>query len=171
MIYRFRVILDDKDDVFRDIEIKADATAEDFHNSIVQAFGFEGGEMASFYVSDDEWSQGEEVALFDMNEGGDDLRIMNETSLDDIVTEHDRRLIYVYDFFNMWTFLVELAEIAEPIDSTSYPNLMYSHGVLPDSPPEKVFEAEKNDQNENNEFDGFNDLEEDSYDNYDDLWA
>jgi hypothetical protein len=170
MIYRFRVILDDKDDVFRDIEIKADATAEDFHNSIVQAFGFEGGEMASFYISDDEWSQGEEVALFDMNEGGNDLRIMNETSLDDIITEHDRRLIYVYDFFNMWTFLVELAEIAEPIDNTSYPNLMYSHGVLPDSPPEKVFEAEKDDQNEINEFDDFNDLEEDSYDNYDDLW-
>ena len=44
MIYRFRVILDDKDDVFRDIEIKADTTAEDFHNAIVQAFGFDGGE-------------------------------------------------------------------------------------------------------------------------------
>ena len=31
-------------------------------------------------------------------------------------------------FFSMWTFLVELAEIAEPVESTSYPNLMYSHG-------------------------------------------
>jgi len=170
MIYRFRVILDDKDDVFRDIEIKADATAEDFHNSIVQSFGFDGGEMASFYISDDEWSQGEEIALFDMSEGGDELRIMSETSLSDIITEHERRLIYVYDFFSMWTFLVELAEIAEPIDNTSYPNLMYSHGVLPDSPPEKVFEAEKDDLNDQNEFNDFNDLEEDSYDNYDDLW-
>ena len=136
MIYRFRVILDDKDDVFRDIEIKADATAEDFHNAIVQAFGFDGNEMASFYVSNEEWNQGEEIVLFDMNEGNDPVRIMNETALDDIITEHKRRLIYVYDFFSMWTFLVELAEIAKPIEGISYPNLMYSHGVFPDSPPE-----------------------------------
>ena len=46
MIYRFRVILDADEDVFRDIEIEADATVEDFHNAITQAFGFEGGEMA-----------------------------------------------------------------------------------------------------------------------------
>ena len=170
MIYRFRVILDDKDDVFRDIEVKADATAEDFHNSIVQAFGFDGGEMASFYVSDEEWNQGDEIALFDMSEGGDSVRIMNETSLDDIITEHKRRLIYVYDFFSMWTFLVELAEIAEPVESTSYPNLMYSHGELPDSPPEKVFEAEKNEQDGDVDFNDYNDLEDNSFDNYDDLW-
>lgn len=167
MIYRFRVILDDKDDVFRDIEVKADATAEDFHNSIVQAFGFDGGEMASFYVSDQEWVQGEEIALFDMSEGGDPVRIMNETSLDDIITEHKRRLIYVYDFFSMWTFLIELAEIAEPIKNTSYPNLMYSHGELPDSPPEKVFESEKDEQNGDPDY---QDLEDNSFDNYDDLW-
>ena len=170
MIYRFRVILDDKDDVFRDIEIKADTTAEDFHNAIVQAFGFDGGEMASFYVSDEEWSQGEEIALFDMSEGGDSVRIMNETALDDIITEDKRRLIYVYDFFSMWTFLVELAEIAEPADNTSYPNLMYSHGELPDSPPEKVFEADKKEQDEDGEFNDFQDLEDNSFDNYDDLW-
>ena len=51
MIYRFRVILDAKEDVFRDIEINSENTLEEFHNSITQAFGFEGNEMASFYVS------------------------------------------------------------------------------------------------------------------------
>ena len=51
MIYRFRVILDAKEDVFRDIEIDSENTLEEFHNSITQAFGFEGNEMASFYVS------------------------------------------------------------------------------------------------------------------------
>ena len=53
-------------------------------------------------LSDEEWSQGDEIALFDMSEGGDSVRIMNETALDDIITEHKRRLIYVYDFlFNV----------------------------------------------------------------------
>ena len=170
MIYRFRVILDEQKDVFRDIEILANTTAEDFHNAIVQAFGFEGGEMASFYCSDEEWIQGEEIALFDLSEGLSSVRIMCETSLDDIVTEHKRNLIYVYDFFNMWTFLIELAEIAEPMDNTSYPNLMFAHGELPDSPAEKTFEAESDKSNENDDFSDYNDLEDNAFDNYDDLW-
>lgn len=170
MIYRFRVILDDQEDVFRDIEIKASATAEDFNNAIIQAFGFDGGEMASFYISDEEWNQGEEIALFDMNEGESDVRIMAETSLDDIVSEKNRNLIYVYDFFSMWTFLIELAEIAEPQEGISYPNLMFAHGVLPDSPPDKVFEAEEEDNNGFNDFNDFDDLDDHSFDNYDDLW-
>ncbi len=169
MIYRFRVILDDKDDVFRDIEIKATATAEDFHNSIVQAFGFDGGEMASFYISDDEWSQGEEVALFDMSEGGAPLRIMNETPLDDIITEHKRKLIYVYDFMNMWTFLVELAEIVDEAEGTDYPNLMFVHGQIPEAAPEKMFEAENFDDNIN-EFGDDEDIDDYTDFGFDENW-
>lgn len=169
MIYRFRIILDAKDDVFRDIEIEAKATAEDFHNAIVQAFGFEGGEMASFYISDEEWEQGEEIALFDMSEGMD-ARVMSETILDAIVNKHERKLIYVYDFLNMWTFLIELAEIAEPQDGISYPNLMFAHGELPDGPPDAEFKAEDGDADTSEDFSGFEELDDNSFDNYDDLW-
>ena len=67
MIYRLRVILDVREDVFRDIEIQGADTLEDLHNAIVQAFSLEGQEMASFYLSDEEWNQGEEISLFDMS--------------------------------------------------------------------------------------------------------
>ena len=64
-IYGFRVILDYKQaDIFRDIEISSEATFEDLHNSIVQAFALDSGEMASFYKSDEQWTQGEEISLF-----------------------------------------------------------------------------------------------------------
>jgi hypothetical protein len=43
----------------------------------------------------------------------------------------------------LWTFYVELADIEEPIDGQDYPNLMFAQGQLPDSPPDKQFEAEK----------------------------
>ncbi|EDP97873.1 hypothetical protein U8527_17940 [Kordia algicida OT-1] len=169
MIYRFRVILDATEDIFRDIEIQEDATFEDFNNAITQAFGFDGMEMASFYVSDDEWNQGEEISQFDMSEGQDSVRLMNETTLDGVLSEDQTRLIYVYDFLNMWTFLVELAEIAAPINGQSYPNLLFSHGILPDSAPEKNFEADEDPY-------GFNDNEDDldinDYDslNFDENW-
>ena len=116
MIYKIRIILDAEEDIFRDIEIEDQNTLEDFHNAITQAFGFEGSEMASFYTCDEEWNQDEEIALFDMSENGSDIRLMNETTLDDVMTENNPKLIYVYDFFSMWTFFVELADIVEKED-------------------------------------------------------
>ncbi|AWX43417.1 hypothetical protein HME9304_00405 [Flagellimonas maritima] len=157
MIYKIRIILDAEEDIFRDLEIEDSNTLEEFHNAITQAFGFGGSEMASFYTCDEEWNQDEEIALFDMSESGSDIRLMNETVLEDVLTEQNPKLIYVYDFFSMWTFFVELADITEKEDHSPYPNLLFSFGELPDSPPEKKFESKPS-----VDFD-------DSFDNYDDL--
>ncbi len=164
MIYRFRVILDNdtEEDIFRDLEIRETDTLEDLHNIITQSFGFDGSEMASFYISDDKWNQGEEISLFDMSEGGNQVRLMNETSLDDTVHEAQTKLIYIYDFMNMWTFYVELAEIVEEAEGVDYPNLMFVKGQVPETAPEKLFEAD-NDGFENED----DDFDIDDYDNLD----
>ncbi|TJY32855.1 IS1096 element passenger TnpR family protein [Pontimicrobium aquaticum] len=165
MIYRFRVLLDNdtEDDIFRDIEIRKTDTLEDLHNTITQSFGFDGTEMASFYRSDDEWNQGEEISLFDMSEGTNSVKLMNETLLEDIVNKDNTKLIYVYDFFSMWTFLVELGEIVEVAEGVDYPNLMYVHGQIPTEAPEKSFEVDDSDN-----FDEFgNDLNVDDYEDLD----
>ncbi len=164
MIYRFRIILDTDEDVFRDIEIEASATLEDFHNAITQSFGFDGQEMASFYTSNDLWEEGDEISLFDVSDEPGGLRIMGETNLEDIVDEENTRLLYVYDFLNMWTFMVELADIADAETGTIYPNLMYSHGQIPEEAPEKEFIAE---EIEDDDFDEEFDLDPEDYDNLD----
>jgi len=142
MVYRFRVILDADEDVFRDIEMLQESSLEDLHNTIVQSFGFDGSEMASFYISDDEWNQGEEIHQFDMSGHDTSIKLMNETSLDSILSEKQTKLIYVYDFLKMWTFFVELGQIAEIEEGRDYPNLMYVHGQIPESAPEKEFKGE-----------------------------
>src|SRR5699024_5326456 len=153
MIYKFRIVLDTLEEVFRDIEIRAEDTLEDLHNSIIQAFGFDGNEMASFYISDEDWNQGEEIMLFDMSEGeADSVRMMNETALDSVFDRKNTKMIYVYDFLSMWTFYVELADIEEDEAGKSYPNLMYSHGILPDNPPEKNFESEFDEEDFDDDF-------------------
>lgn len=157
MIYKIRIILDAKEDIFRDIEIEAENTLEDFHNAITQAFGFLGEEMASFYICDENWNQQEEIALFDMSEGTSSIRLMNEIFLEDILTRQTPKLIYVYDFLSMWTFYVELADIVENTEGHDYPNVLFSFGELPESPPEKNFEADPN-------FDF-----DETFDRYDDL--
>ena len=65
-IFRIRAILDDSEDIIRDFEIEANSSLGDLHNFINKSFGFDGSEMASFYVSNDEWHQGQEIALFDI---------------------------------------------------------------------------------------------------------
>jgi hypothetical protein len=148
--------------VFRDLEIREGDTMEDLHNIITQSFGFDGMEMASFYVSDDDWNQGEEIAMMDMSEAGNQVKMMSTTKISDVIHEAATKLIYVYDFMSMWTFYVELGEIIEEAPGTDYPNLMYVHGQIPDQAPEKVFEAE--------EEESFNEFEDDlDLDDYTDL--
>ena len=165
MIYRFRVVLDNdtEEDVFRDLEIRETDTMEDLHNIITQSFGFDGMEMASFYISDDEWNQGEEIAMFDMSEAGNEVMVMGQTIIKDVVHEASPKLIYVYDFLSMWTFYVELAVIVDEAEGTDYPNLMFVHGQIPDEAPDKTFEAQSDDA-----FDEFeNDVDVDNYSDLD----
>ncbi|PCJ98370.1 MAG: hypothetical protein COA50_02380 [Flavobacteriaceae bacterium] len=159
MIYKIRVILDAKDDIFRDIEIQDSNSLEEFHNAITQAFGFMGDEMASFYTCDEEWNQDEEIALFDVSENGSDIRLMNETFLKNIMNERTPKLIYVYDFLNMWTFFVELADIVEKEDGRAYPNTLFSFGELPDMPPEKKFVADPGIEFDDDGLESYDDLD------------
>ena len=163
MIYRFRIILDNDtdEDIFRDLEIRETDTLEDLHNIITQSFGFDGTEMASFYISNDTWDQGEEISLFDLSEDAS-ARLMNETRLDSVVHEVQTKLIYVYDFLSLWTFYVELAEIVDETEGNDYPNLMFVQGQVPDTAPEKLFEADEDE--DYNEFEDGIDV-----DDYDDL--
>lgn len=143
MVYKFRVILDAEEDIFRDIAIQEDDTLEDLHNAIFNAFGFDGTEVASFYTCDETWNQEEEISLFDTGDEPGEQKIMSDYTLLDLLDAQNTKIIYVYDFIQMWTFLVELAAIEEPESGEAYPALLFSHGEMPDEAGEKRFEAEK----------------------------
>lgn len=145
MVYKFRVILDAEEDVFRDIAVLEDDTLEDLHNAIVNAFGFDGLEIASFYTCDDEWNQEDEIPLFDTGDVPGEQKTMSSYPLESRFDEDNTKIIYVYDFLNMWTFFVELAAI-EPVQAgVTYPDLLFTHGVMPAIAPEKAFGTDTDD--------------------------
>jgi len=164
MIYRFRVVLDhdNKEDIFRDVEIRKTDTFEDLHNVITQSFGFDGSEMASFYLSNESWDQGQEIALFDMGQNNE-IQMMNETIIEDLINEDQTRLIYIYDFLNMWTFLVELGEVVEEAHGTDYPNLLFVCGQLPTEAPEREFKADKQFSDSDRDDDLFDNCDDNFY--------
>ena len=156
MIYRMRSILDAETDVIRDFELEATATLEELHDAISQSFGFAGKEMASFYRSDENWTQGQELPLVDMGLGE---KCLNKRPLNKILSENENRLIYVYDFLNLWTFFVELMETAEKDHLKDYPSLIFSHGEVPETAPNKDFVAQEDFHNDLTEDDDSNENE------------
>ena len=145
MIYRFRVILDNDtdDDIFRDIEIYETNSLEEFHKTIINSFSFINNEMASFYISDNEWNQGEEISLFNFGDESKETKLMSSVAINQVINNENNKLIYIYDFLNMWVFLIELIEVAEEIKGVNYPNIIFSKGKLPEKAPEKKFESKK----------------------------
>lgn len=164
--YVFRVILDSKEDVFRDVEVAATQTLEDFHRGILAAFGIKVGEMASFFASDDDWTQGQEVPLMDMGMSDNSL-IMSMYTIEEWVQDYGNRMLYLYDFMNLWTFFCELLTKNIIEDEVVLPKTLYLYGIVPDIAPEKDFGSD--DQTRKGIFDDvFEDEESDEEDEFDD---
>jgi len=151
-IYKFRVILDTNEDVFRDIEIGTESTFEEFHEAILHAFDFKGEEMASFYMSDEDWEKGQEITLLEM---GADMGIkmddqesiafvMKEVKLKDLVKLPSEKILYVFDFMRMWCFYIELMSHKKAAPSTLYPRvgLVYGDAPAQDSKEADLFDFE-----------------------------
>lgn len=158
---KFRVLLDSSDhEVFRDILIDENATFETFYNAILEAYQFNGEQMASFYMSNENWDKGYEISLFDMAFGEDPDAIlpgvMSECELKDFMNEEDQKIILVHDFIRMWIFLIELIGVDE--DTPDRPKVVLSVG---NAPAESSRSGEEEDLRF--ETDGEEDYEEDEF--------
>ncbi len=144
-LFKFRVIMDTEQDVFRDIEIETEANFDSLHKAILDAFDFEQGEMASFYLSDEEWSKGLEISLMDMGGVDEDSLSMSTTILSDMVMKPGDKILYVYDFMRMWIFYIELIEVKKDKPSTIYPRVALAFGDAPSQDSKEfqdMFEAD-----------------------------
>tara|TARA_B100001939_G_scaffold94323_1_gene80891 strand:- start:378 stop:821 length:444 start_codon:yes stop_codon:yes gene_type:complete len=133
------VILDNdtKEDIFRDLEIDKDSSLKDLHELILLAFKFSGEEMSSFFTVDEEWNQIDEISLMNLD---DSTKSMDSINLSSLISHDNKKLLYVYDFMNMWTFFVELIEEGKLINNLKYPRIIFSNGMVPNIAPKKIFD-------------------------------
>jgi len=151
-VYRFRLLLEDVENFYRDIEIMANSTFEDLHKAILQIVGFDGKELASFYISNSKWNRKKEITLVDMSEEDDNENtplLMNKCKLSEFIDDPHQRFIYVYDFMNMYEFYIELYKIVPSEKGIKYPRCVKQSGILPKtgsytpSRSSSIFEAEE----------------------------
>lgn len=112
MIYRFLMLSPEEEDFMREFKISSDATFLDFHDIIVESVNYDGKEMSSFFMCNEDWSQETEVTLVDMGSSSDeDTFLMKDTPLSEFLEEEKQKLIFVYDYMTERSFFMELREI------------------------------------------------------------
>ena len=151
-----QVYLEYKEDVIRDIEINSTHNLEDLHKAIVSAFELDKNELASFYITNDEFELLQEIPLLSIEDKENSMQSMSEIIISSIIKEVGTQLLYVYDFMKMWRFLITLTEITE--DKITNAKCIKSIGVMPEDAPEISFKAEK-------EFDPF----DEAFDDFDEF--
>lgn len=176
-VYVFRVLIDYEQDVFRDIQIKSNQTFLEFHKAIQAAFDFDGQQMASFYLSNEDWDKGEEIAMEHISENQTNP-LMHETTMEQLIQSIGQKMVYVSDFLLMWCFFVELVKIEEPNMVSVYPLVSHKYGDAPDQ-NDKEIELDDSlpmledlgaddpyadlDKKEDDIFEGFDDFEQYEY--------
>lgn len=161
MIYKIRVFLDAKEDVFRDIEIKEKQTLFTLYKGIISAFSLQGEELASFYEIDEDGVELKEIPLEDMSDDGTD-ETMADFYIKEVFKLQGDRMKFVYDFMEMWTFVAELVSIEEKPAVLNYPLTVYRFGSMPLKAPKRDMEIMDLDGDEDIDFAedaGLNDLQ------------
>lgn len=135
-VYKFKLTFEEYDDIYRVIEIKSSQTFLDFHKAILDSIGFDQKQMASFYMSNDTWKKEQEITLEDMSDYHDDNTVpiptMKDSRLSMFVNDPHQKIVYVYDFLEMWTIHLELTGIdMKDKAGVKYPVCTKSVGLAP----------------------------------------
>lgn len=139
-VYKFKLYIEDNEDIYREIEILSSQTFEDFHNAIQDAYKFDKKHAASFFVSDDYWRKDQEITLreedlpLDKDEerkGVSPKKLMAKVKIAKYIESPRQHFVYVFDPVAKWTFCIELMKILPENPKTTYPACVKTVGAAP----------------------------------------
>ncbi len=139
-VYKFKIFVEDNEDIYREIEILSGQTFDDFHNAIQDAFKFDKKHAASFFVSDDYWRKDQEITLRqeDLPLDADEIKknvspkkLMLATKIAKYIDNPRQRFMYVFDPAVKWAFCIELMKILPDNPKMIYPVCVKTIGSAP----------------------------------------
>lgn len=136
MVYKIRVILDTKEDIFRDVEIKGKQTLWNLHLGIKSAFNLNGDELSTFNLLEEDGTVIKSVPLEDMSDDGDG-EIMSDVYIDEAFESVGNKAQFQYGLLDLWEFFCELIEISDETKGVNYPITTYRFGNAPLKAPVK----------------------------------
>jgi len=173
-IYRFRITFEDYEDVYREIDMPSKSTFLELHHAIHTATGYEVERSSSFYVSNDQWKKGTEIAYLpnDRKKAAGVLE-MELIKMSKFIDDPHQKFYYIYNFDRPYDFHVELIKILKEEDGKSYPAIFKSVGEVPKNITAANFPVAGADDDDDEEYvdesaEEYGVDEEDDYDMFDD---
>lgn len=148
-VYRFRVTFEDYEDIYRDIDMPSKGTFLELHHEIHKSTGYNAEVSSSFYVSNDQWKKGTEIAhLPNPRKKESGVLIMEDIRLSKFIDDPHQKFYYIYNFDRPYDFHVELVKILKEEDGKEYPSLFKSVGIAPKSATAANFPVSTDDDDE-----------------------
>lgn len=177
MIYHFVILSPEDEEFCREVLVDADHTFEQLHNCIQDSVNYDKGQLASFFMLNENWEKEQEITLMPMDQLGEEpLLLMADTRISDLIQEKKQRLHYVFDYFGNRGFFIELLNIganrnladAKCVNSVGNPpeQILMEEMGMDDWTDIMDNEEEENDPfNVDDEFDDirYDDLDEEDY--------
>lgn len=131
-VYRFRVTFEDYDDVMREVDIKSTHTFEDLHRAIHLSTGYQPEYSSSFYIANDQWIKGQEIAFMPSQRKIDrGVALMEKSKLSAFIDDPHQKFYYTFNFDRPFDFHVELIKILDDAPGVTYPHVAKSVGEAP----------------------------------------
>jgi len=153
--YQIKILSNESESFIMNIVAHDTLTFLDLHQGIQKALDYDPLQMASFFLSNDNWEKNTEITVINMEE--EKALLMEDSLLGDYIKEENQKLLYVYDFFSERAFFLFITKIEE-IEEASF-----SINVKGDVPLQIVIDIEDETSTINNEniLDEFDDFDED----------
>ena len=131
MVYKFTILSDEVENFVRIISIDSEATFLDLNNAILESVNYEKNLMTSFFLCSDDWEKGQEVTLVEMESSSEyDNLVMENTKLEELLSDENQKMIFVFDMMSDRVFFMEMTEIV-PRKSLDKAEVELSEGDAP----------------------------------------
>src|SRR5690606_8768903 len=125
----------DYDEVIREIDVLSSHTFLDLHRAIQGSTGYDPEKSSSFYVSNDHWKKGQEIAyLPDAKKLEKGIPLMETAKLNKFIDDPHQKFYYTYNFGHPFDFHVQLIRILKEEAGVTYPLVSKSVGQAPKLP-------------------------------------
>lgn len=155
MNHIIRVHLEHEKDVMRSIEIPSDKNLEDLHFAIINSLNLNKNELASFYMTNEDFELIQEIPLYSFDEKDTTILTMNSINISSVFPSEGSQLLYIYDFLKMWQFSVTFSE--KSYNKSKKIICLNQIGEMPYDAPEIKFEGIKGSDDSDEAFKDFDD--------------
>lgn len=126
-VYKFRVEIDEVEDLLRDIEILPEQTFKEFHDALMKYFEIKKKKPASFFISNDKWQKTKEISL-GFEGTVDNSTDGNKESIGKFINKKQKQLIYYNEATPNLTYCILLVDEIDEALRSKYPVCVKSVG-------------------------------------------